>query len=66
MAKGAGYPQAYQFDDIGVLRERLPAIFDQPGPAMIALKVELEASRKEVPAGRPKDQAGYLRAQLVG
>jgi hypothetical protein len=33
---------------------------------MIALKVELEGSRKEVPADRPKDQAGYLRAQLVG
>jgi phosphonopyruvate decarboxylase len=66
MAKGAGYQQAYEFDDLGVLRERLPGIFDQPGPAMIALKVELEGSRKEVSPDRPKDQAGYLRAQLVG
>jgi sulfopyruvate decarboxylase subunit beta len=66
MAKGAGYQQAYEFDDIAILRERLPGIFNQPGPGMIALKVQLDDSRKEVPADRPKDQAGYLRAQLVG
>ena len=66
MAKGAGYQQAYEFDDIAILRERLPGIFNQPGPAMIALKVELDEVRKEVPADRPKDQAGYLRSQLVG
>jgi phosphonopyruvate decarboxylase len=65
MARGAGYRQAYEFDDVAVLRERLPGIFDQPGPAMIALKVELEGDRKDVPADRPKDQAAYLRAQLV-
>jgi hypothetical protein len=33
---------------------------------MIALKVELETSRKEVPQDRPTDPAGYLRARLVG
>ncbi len=65
MARGAGYQQASEFDDVGVLRERLPGIFNQPGPAMIALKVNLDDVRKEVPADRPKDQAGHLRSQLV-
>ena len=66
MALGAGYQQAFEFDDIAVLRERLPGVMQQDGPVMVALRVELETGRKEVPADRPKDQAGHLRAQLVG
>jgi len=65
MALGAGYEAAYEIEDLGVLRERLPAILNQRGPVMIALKVELETSRKEVPQDRPTDPAGYLRARLV-
>ena len=66
MALGAGYEAAYEIEDLGVLRERLPAILNQRGPVMIALKVELETSRKEVPQDRPADPAGHLRARLVG
>ena len=66
MALGAGYEAAYEIDDLGVLRERLPSILNERGPVLVALKVELETSRKEVPQDRPKDQAGALRAQLVG
>ena len=65
MALGAGYEAAYEIDDLGILRERLPAILNERGPVMIALKVELETSRKEVPQDRPTDPAGYLRARLV-
>jgi phosphonopyruvate decarboxylase len=66
MARGAGYQAAYEFDDPAVLRERLPAILEQPGPVMVALKVDAGEERREVPAERPKDQAAFLRAQLVG
>jgi thiamine pyrophosphate-dependent acetolactate synthase large subunit-like protein len=66
MARGAGYQQAFDFDDIAVLRERLPAVMQQAGPVLVALRVELETERRELPAGRPSDQAGQLRAQLVG
>jgi sulfopyruvate decarboxylase subunit beta len=66
MALGAGYRAGYTFDDPAVLRERLPAIFAQQGPVMMALKVEPGTERLEVPAVRPSDQAGYLRAMLVG
>jgi thiamine pyrophosphate-dependent acetolactate synthase large subunit-like protein len=66
MARGAGYQAAYEFDDIAVLRERLPSVLQEAGPVLIALRVEREEQRKELPAGRPADQAGALRSQLVG
>jgi len=65
MALGAGYKSAYNISDIGVLRERLPAIMAEEGPVMLALRVELPAERKEVPESRPKDQALYLREMLA-
>jgi phosphonopyruvate decarboxylase len=66
MALGAGYQAAYEFDDIAVLRERLPAVLQQAGPVMVALRVDAEQDRKDLPSGRPADQAGHLRSQLVG
>jgi phosphonopyruvate decarboxylase len=65
LALGAGYQASYEFDDIAVLRERLPSVLQQAGPVLIALRVELEEERREVPADRPVDQAGHLRSQLV-
>ncbi|HWO74007.1 MAG TPA: thiamine pyrophosphate-dependent enzyme [Dehalococcoidia bacterium] len=66
MALGAGYAAAYEFDDLGVFRERLPGVLAQEGPVMVALKVEPDEERKPLPENRPKDPAGHLRAQLVG
>jgi phosphonopyruvate decarboxylase len=66
MALGAGYKKGYTIDDIAVLRERLPAIMNEEGPVMIALKVEQATERREVPQTRPKDQAMYLREMLAG
>ena len=66
LALGAGYRAGYNFDDLGVLRERLPGIFQQPGPVMIAIKVEPGDIRLGVPEARPGDQAAYLREMLVG
>ena len=65
MALGAGYRSAYEFDDIAVVRERLPAVLQEDGPVLIALRVEAEHERKDFPAARPSDPAGALRAQLV-
>lgn len=67
LARAAGYRHAETFSDIGVLRERLPATLDQPGPVMIALEVEPEYER-ETMATRPRggEQAEVMRRQLVG
>jgi thiamine pyrophosphate-dependent acetolactate synthase large subunit-like protein len=66
MALGAGYQAAYEFDDIAVLRERLPSVLQEKGPVLVALRVEAEQERKDFPAARPADPAGALRSQLVG
>ncbi len=66
IALGAGYQAAYDFDDIAVLRERLPAILGEAGPVLVALRVDPEEDRKGLPADRPTDPAGDLRTQLVG
>jgi phosphonopyruvate decarboxylase len=66
MALGAGYQAAYEFDDIAVLRERLPAVLEQAGPVLVALRVDAEQERKDFPGNRPADPAGALRSQLVG
>jgi phosphonopyruvate decarboxylase len=65
MALGAGYKAGYNISDIGVLRERLPAIMSEEGPVMIALHVERATERREVPETRPRDQALYLREMLA-
>jgi phosphonopyruvate decarboxylase len=66
MARGAGYQAAYEFDDIAVLRERLPSVLQQAGPVLVALRVDAEHDRRELPSGRPADHAGHLRSQLAG
>jgi thiamine pyrophosphate-dependent acetolactate synthase large subunit-like protein len=65
LAKGAGYRDAFEFDDAAVLAERLPAVMATPGPVMVAIHVDAEEGRDSLPEGRPSDPAGYLRAQLV-
>jgi sulfopyruvate decarboxylase subunit beta len=64
MALGAGYRQAYTFDDAAVLAERLPAVLQEGGPVLLALKVDPESDRKELPEGRPTDPALHLRTML--
>ena len=65
LAKAAGYTDAFEFDDAGVLAERLPAVMATPGPVLLALHVDAEDVRQPFPENRPADPAGHLRAQLV-
>ena len=65
LAKAAGYMDAFEFDDLAVLAERLPAVMGTTGPVLLALQVDSEDVRQALPDGRPSDPAGYLRAQLV-
>ena len=66
LARAAGYAHAESFDDIGVLRERLPGLFERRGPVMIALEVEPEYELEQATRGRPEEQVAVMRAQLVG
>jgi phosphonopyruvate decarboxylase len=65
LARGAGYRQAERFNDLGVLRERLPGVLSTPGPALIALEVDPEDYGESTPRIRPRDAAGALRSQLA-
>jgi len=66
LARAAGYAHAESFDDIGVLRERLPGLFDRRGPVLIALEVEPEYELEQATRGRPEEQVAVMRTQLVG
>jgi sulfopyruvate decarboxylase subunit beta len=66
LARGAGYAHAESFGDIGVLRERLPGLFERRGPLLLALEVEPESEREEAPRTRPDQQVAVMRAQLAG
>lgn len=40
IAKGTGFEQVYEFDDINILETDLPKIWNKPGPIFVSLKVE--------------------------
>jgi thiamine pyrophosphate-dependent acetolactate synthase large subunit-like protein len=39
IARGAGYPRAYAFEEVGAFATALPGILGAPGPVFVALKV---------------------------
>jgi hypothetical protein len=39
IARGAGYPRAFNFSDLDAFGEELPGILKAPGPVFVALKV---------------------------
>jgi thiamine pyrophosphate-dependent acetolactate synthase large subunit-like protein len=39
LARGAGYPRAFAFTELPDFSQALPAIFGEPGPVFVALKV---------------------------
>jgi thiamine pyrophosphate-dependent acetolactate synthase large subunit-like protein len=53
MARAAGYPRAFAFDEVGSFQAKLPEILGAPGPVFVALKVLPEVENTAIGA-RPK------------
>jgi sulfopyruvate decarboxylase subunit beta len=59
MARAAGFPRAYAFDDPAPYAAALPEILGGTGPVLVALRVE---PGRESPLGREgKESAAYLK-----
>jgi len=63
MARGAGYPRAFVFDNLEDLAGNLKAILEQPGPVLVAMKVTPEVENNPI-GQRPRWQT-RTRDQVV-
>lgn len=63
IARGAGYPRAFAFDQLEDLTGRLPEILDQPGPVFVAMKVHPEIENK--PIGQRSKWMRKTREQAI-
>jgi len=63
VARGAGYPQAYAFDNLEDFSNSIKAILDQPGPVFVALKVDPEIENE--PIGRRARWQTRTRDQVL-
>ena len=48
MARAAGYPRAFAFDELGPLTKALPDILEKPGPVFVAMKVKPEVENEAI------------------
>lgn len=48
LARAAGYPRAYAFDDLAPLTAALPEILGKPGPVFVAMKVHADVENKPI------------------
>ncbi len=48
IARGAGYPRAFAFDDVDKFSRELPAIMAGPGPVFVACKVNAEIENEPI------------------
>jgi thiamine pyrophosphate-dependent acetolactate synthase large subunit-like protein len=64
IAKGAGYPRAFTFDELERFAGSLPDILDKPGPVFVALKVAAEI--ENAPIGRRRRWQTRSRDQVLG
>jgi thiamine pyrophosphate-dependent acetolactate synthase large subunit-like protein len=70
IARGAGYPRAFAFDELDAFGRELPGIMDKPGPVFVALKVFPEVENEPIGRRRrwntrPRDQViADLRGEL--
>ena len=53
IAKGAGYRAAYAYDDLEELTNNLERILNEPGPVLIAMKVQPEIETQAIGARTP-------------
>jgi thiamine pyrophosphate-dependent acetolactate synthase large subunit-like protein len=63
IAKGAGYPRVFAFDELEQLAGSLPEILDKPGPVFVAMKVAPEI--ENAPIGRRRRWQTRTRDQVI-
>ena len=63
MARGAGYPHAYAYDNLESFAINVERILSQPGPAFVALKVVPEIENE--PIGKRKRFTTRTREQVL-
>ena len=63
IARGAGYPKAYAFDELEELSKKLPGILNEPGPVFVAMKVHPEIENK--PIGQRSKWMRKTREQAI-
>ncbi len=63
LARGAGYPRAFAFDELDDFSNHIKDILDQPGPAFVALKVVPEVENR--PIGQRKPWRRRDRDQVI-
>ena len=63
IAKGAGYPSAFAFDDLESFTNSVEQILSQPGPVMVALKINPEIENE--PIGRRRRWQTRTRDQVI-
>jgi phosphonopyruvate decarboxylase len=55
LARAAGFPRAYEFDELETLERELPAVLGAPGPTFVTLKVTAEPLGRRLPRRRTKE-----------
>ncbi len=63
IAKGAGYPSTYSFDDLEDFTNNIDQIMSQPGPVLIAVKVYPEIENE--PIGRRRRWQTRTRDEVI-
>jgi phosphonopyruvate decarboxylase len=63
IARGAGYPQTFAFDNLDDFSNNIKAILDVPGPVFVALKVLPEIENE--PIGRRRRWQTRSREQVI-
>lgn len=63
IARGAGYPRAFAFDELEDFSRSLPGILGEPGPVFVAMKVHPEVENK--PIGQRRKWMTRTREQVI-
>jgi thiamine pyrophosphate-dependent acetolactate synthase large subunit-like protein len=63
IARGAGYPRAYAFNELEAFSAKLPEILREPGPVFVAMKVHPEIENK--PIGQRSKWMRRTREQVI-
>jgi sulfopyruvate decarboxylase subunit beta len=66
LARSAGFPRVYEFDDLATLERELPDVIGAPGPTFVTLKLSPDPLDRRLPNRRTKDAVPEVRAALAG